>query len=72
MSKSKKAEGQEGDKNKKSRAAVAKFNPVKSFLRGFYWILMIMCFSLVGYLGLQLYATVHDGIEQQKHEQRRK
>lgn len=71
MSKSKKTAGQERDKSKKTRG-VSKFNPVKSFLRGFYWILMIMCFSLVGYLGLHLYATVQDGIEQQKYEQRRK
>lgn len=71
MGKSKKADQKESAKSKKSRVVTKKYNPVKSVLRGFYWILMIMCFSLVGYLGLQLFVAVQDGVEQQKQEQRR-
>lgn len=71
MSKSKKTDQKESAKNKNTRVVTKKYNPVKSILRGFYWILMIMCFSLVGYLGLQLFVTVQEGVEQQKQEQRR-
>ena len=71
MAKSKQEKPKESEVKKSQKVVVKKYEPVKSMLRGFYWILLIMGFSLVGYLGLQVFGAVQKGMDQQKTEQRR-